>query len=135
MNITVETVVRAPIEKVWSAYTTPSDVTQWNYASDDWQCPTAASDLRVGGEFSWRMESKDGRFGFDFVGTCTKVVPREVIEYSFDDRVASVQFAPGAEGVIVRVKFEAENEMPVEHQRGGWQAILNNLKRHVEGRG
>lgn len=132
MKITIETVVNAPIANVWSAYTNTDDVTHWNFASDDWHCPSARGDLRVGGQFSSRMEAKDGSFGFDFEGTYTRIVQHELIEYSFGDRVASVQFAPGAAGVAVRVTFEAENEMPIEQQRGGWQAILDNFKRHVE---
>ena len=35
MKITVETIVKAPIAKVWAAYTTPEDIVQWNTASDD----------------------------------------------------------------------------------------------------
>ena len=68
-NITVEVIVHAPIERVWSAYTTPADIVQWNAASDDWHTTTAKVDLRVGGVFSSRMEAKDGSFGFDFAGT------------------------------------------------------------------
>ena len=30
MEITVETLINAPIAKVWSAYTTPVDTVQWN---------------------------------------------------------------------------------------------------------
>ncbi len=49
MKITVETVVNAPVARAWSAYTTPDEITKWNFASDDWHCPRAAGDLRVGG--------------------------------------------------------------------------------------
>ena len=33
MRITVTTTVTAPIERVWHAYTTPSDIMRWNAAS------------------------------------------------------------------------------------------------------
>jgi len=49
MKITVETTVRAPLEEVWRAWTTPEDIVRWNAASDDWHTPRAAVDLRVGG--------------------------------------------------------------------------------------
>ena len=132
MKITVETLVNAPVAKVWRAYTTPNDIKQWNAASDDWHTTQSTVDLRVGGNFTSRMEAKDGSFGFDFAGTYTKVVSHELLEFSFGDRVASVQFVPGASGVTVRVTFDAESENPVEQQRHGWQAILNNFARHVE---
>ena len=134
MKITVETIVNAPVAKVWSAYTTPNDIKQWNTASEDWHTTKSAVDLRVGGAFTSRMEAKDGSFGFDFAGTYTRIVPNELIEYSFGDRTGAVEFISGAGGVTVRVMFDAESENPVEQQRQGWQAILNNFARHVETR-
>jgi uncharacterized protein YndB with AHSA1/START domain len=134
MRITVETVVRAPVAEVWRAYTTPEDIKQWNTASDDWHTTQSTVDLREGGQFSSRMEAKDGSFGFDFAGTYTKIVPDELIEYSFGDRTGIVEFVPGANGVTVRVTFDAETENSLEQQRQGWQAILDNFAEHVEAR-
>ena len=133
MKISVDTIVRAPIAKVWQAYTTPEDIKQWNAASDDWHTTAASVDLRPGGAFSSRMEAKDGSFGFDFAGTYTKVVEQKLIEYSFGDRGAVVEFVETPKGVDVRVTFDSEDTNSVEMQRGGWQAILNNFAKHVEG--
>jgi len=132
MKITVETNVAAPVEQVWRAYTTPEDIKRWNAASDDWHTPAATVDLRVGGLFSSRMEAKDGSMGFDFAGTYTKIIEHKLIEYSFGDRTAQVEFAPGPKGVAVRVTFDSEQTHSIEQQRAGWQAILNNFTRHVE---
>ena len=132
MKITVETIVKAPIERVWRAYTTPEDITLWNAASADWHTTSATVDLCVGGAFSSRMEAKDGSMGFDFAGTYTKIVEHELIEYSFGDRAARIEFADSPTGVRVRVTFDSEETNPIERQRGGWQAILNNFARYVE---
>lgn len=132
MKISVQTTVAAPIADVWRAYTTPEDITQWNAASDDWHTPQASVDLRVGGAFCSRMESKDGSMGFDFEGTYTNIVDLELIEYSFGDRVARVEFVPTPEGVSVTVTFDSEETHSADQQRDGWQAILNNFKRYVE---
>jgi uncharacterized protein YndB with AHSA1/START domain len=134
MKITVETKVGAPIDRVWQAYTTPEDIVQWNAASDDWHTTKASVDLRVGGVFSSRMEAKDGSFGFDFAGTYTNIVPNQLLEYAFGDRAAKVEFTEIPGGVTVKVVFEAETTHSIEQQQGGWQAILNNFARHVEGR-
>ena len=134
MKITVTAIVKAPVSKVWSAYTTPDDIKQWNAASDDWHTTKSTVDLRAGGAFTSRMEAKDGSFGFDFAGTYTKIVPNELIEYSFGDRTGAVEFMTGVNGVTVRVSFDAESENPAEQQRQGWQAILNNFAKHVEAR-
>lgn len=132
MKITVETTVKAPLAEVWRAYTTPEDIIQWNAASDDWHTTRATVDLREGGEFSSRMEAKDGSFGFDFAGTYTKIVPQKLIFYTFGDRTATVDFVDGKDAVTVRVTFDPETEHPIDMQRDGWQAILDNFKRHVE---
>jgi uncharacterized protein YndB with AHSA1/START domain len=132
MQITVEVTVDSPIEKVWDAYVTPEDIVQWNAASDDWHTTSSTVDLRPGGKFSSRMEAKDGSFGFDFEGEYTNIVTHELIEYGFGDRTATIRFEQGADGVKVTVEFAAEEENSPEDQKGGWQAILNNFKRHVE---
>ena len=132
MKISVETCVNAPMAAVWHAYTNPDDIKQWNAASDDWHTTQASVDLRVGGQFSSRMEAKDGSFGFDFAGTYTKVVPLQLLEYAFGDRTAVVEFSSGAQGVLVKVTFDAETEHSVEQQQEGWQSILNHFAKHVE---
>ena len=132
MKITVEVTIAAPIEEVWRAWITPEDITRWNSASDDWHTTHASVDLRVGGNFSSRMEAKDGSMGFDFAGTYTKVEHHKLIECSLGDRVLVVEFISGAGGVTVRETFDAEGTFSIEQQRGGWQAILNNFARHVE---
>ena len=132
MKITVETIVHAPSAQVWLAYTTPADIVQWNAASDDWHTTTASVDLRVGGAFSSRMEAKDGSFGFDFAGTYTRVIPLQLLEYSFGDRAATVEFIELPDCVKVRVSFDAEDTHSIEQQQSGWQAILDNFARHVE---
>ena len=133
-RITVETMVAAPIDQVWRAYTTPVDIMKWNAASADWHTTKASVDLREGGAFSSRMEAKDGSMGFDFAGTYTRILPHRRIEYAFGDRNAEVEFAPGAKGVSVRVTFDSEPTHSIEQQRTGWQAILDNFRKYVEAR-
>lgn len=134
MKILVSTVVAAPVERVWQAYTTPADIVRWNAASDDWHTPSASVDLREGGRFTSRMEAKDGSMGFDFEGTYTRIVEHALIEYAFGERSARVTFEDTEGGVRVSVEFEAETTFPADQQRQGWQAILDRFARHVESR-
>lgn len=133
-TVTIHTDVRAPIEKVWTYWTEPQHITKWNNASDDWHTPRATNDLREGGRFTARMEAKDGSMGFDFGGTYTKVVPQKYIAYSIDGdgRKVTVQFEEKGSAVLVIETFDSESENPIELQRAGWQAILDNFKKHVE---
>lgn len=133
MKIAIETTVRAPVQLVWKAWTTPDDIVRWNAASDDWHTTSANVDLRVGGTFSSRMEAKDGSMGFDFEGTYTDVVVHERLAYVMaDGREVVVEFVPQGGAVLVRESFEAEASNPVEMQRDGWQAILDRFARYVE---
>ncbi|MBP5993611.1 MAG: SRPBCC family protein [Candidatus Moranbacteria bacterium] len=132
--VTVETVIAAPIEKVWMCWAEPEHITHWNFASDDWHAPSATNDLRVGGRFSYRMEARDGSAGFDFSGTYAVVEERQRIEYVMDGedaRKVSVEFAAHPDGCRVVETFETEETNPIELQRAGWQAILDNFKKHV----
>lgn len=131
MQITIEALLNAPIATVWRAWTTPEDIVQWNSASPDWHTTRASVDLREGGDFSSRMEAKDGSMGFDFAGTYTRIVEHALIESRLGDRTLRVEFIPGAQGVTVRETFDAEPTHSVEQQRQGWQAILDNFARHV----
>ena len=133
MKITVETVVNADLNRVWEAWNNPTDITQWNSAQADWHTTRSSVDLREGGKFLSRMEAKDGSAGFDFEGTYTRIVPRRAIEYRMSDgREVTVEFAERAGGVLVAETFDAETENTPEMQRAGWQAILENFRRHVE---
>ena len=132
MKITVQSTVKAPIDKVWADYTTPDAIKQWNAASADWHTTAASVDLRVGGAFSSRMEAKDGSFGFDFAGTYTQVIVNQRIEYRFGERTTLVEFIPQESDVLVRISFDAESEHPIEQQRQGWQAILDNFAKYAQ---
>ncbi|MBP6333974.1 MAG: SRPBCC family protein [Bacteroidia bacterium] len=132
-KITVETTVKAPIEKTWMLWTSPEHITKWNNASDDWHTPRAENDLRVGGKFLSRMEAKDGSFGFDFEGVYDQVKINELISYTMGDgRKTMITFVKFGNETKVTETFDAENQNSIEMQRTGWQAILDNFKKYVE---
>ncbi len=131
--ITVQTIVPTSIEKAWKLWTQPEHITQWNNASDDWHCPKATNDLKVGGTFSFTMASKDGQMSFDFEGTYTNVITLSVIEYAIiDGRKVIIHFEKTEHGIQITESFEPENVHSEELQRDGWQAILNNFKKYSE---
>ncbi|WP_028605418.1 SRPBCC domain-containing protein [Ottowia thiooxydans] len=133
MKITVEANIKAPIELVWADWNDPRAVEQWNTPSPEWHTPRASIDLREGGKFSTRMEARDGSMGFDFEGVYSRIELHRVIEYGMaDGRQVLVEFIAGPDAVTVRETFDAENVYPAEHQRQGWQAILDSFARHVE---
>lgn len=132
-SITIETTVNAPIEKVWAYWTQPQHVKNWNNASEDWHTTRAENDLKAGGSFSFRMEAKDGSFGFDFGGIYDTIKPNEYIEYTLGDgRKVKISFTKEGNAIKVVESFEAETTHSIEMQRTGWQAILDNFKKYTE---
>lgn len=131
IKISVE--VNKNVAKVWESYTMPEHIVNWNFASDDWCCPRAENDLKVGGKYNARMEAKDGSFGFDFTATYDNIEEGKLISYTLDDgRKVITTFENAGDKTKVETVFEAENSNPIEMQRDGWQAILNNFKKHTE---
>lgn len=134
-RITVQATVNASVEKVWKCWTTPEDIIRWNNASEDWHTPKAENDPRTGGRFRFRMEAKDGSAGFDFEGVYEEVTENKLIVYSMSDgrRVKIIFTDKGGQTEVVET-FDAEAENPLDMQREGWQAILDNFKRYTEGK-
>lgn len=132
-KITVQTTVKAPVEKVWKYWNEPQHITQWSFASEDWHAPSATNDLRPGGKLVVRMEAKDGSAGFDFSGTYDVVNEPKEVTFTLDDgRKVNVVFTAQGDETLIVETFDAESSFPVEYQQAGWQAILDNFKRHVE---
>lgn len=133
LPITISTFVNLPIEIVWKVWIRPVHIKKWNNASPDWHTPFAKNSLKVGGKFLYRMEARDGSFGFDFEGKYLKVEKEKAINYQLEDgRKVWVKFEIGGDGVRVTETFEPEHENSIELQRQGWQAILDNFKRYSE---
>lgn len=131
--ICIETLVNRPVNIVWQCFTDPENVKQWNHASDDWHTPNASSDLQPNGKFCYRMEAKDGSFGFDFEGVYQDVIPNSLLSYKIGDgRDVRVEFMPDGNKTRVMETFEAETMNSIELQREGWQAILDNFSRFAE---
>lgn len=132
-KITIDASIKASPEKVWQYYTEPEHITQWNFAAPSWCCPSASNDLRKGGKYFARMEAKDGSFGFDFEAIYDEVNAPSKMAYTLGDgRTVQMTFAKEGNYTKVTTNFDAETTNPIEMQRDGWQAILNNFKNYVE---
>ncbi len=133
-QITITSNINAPIEKVWDCFISPVHIVNWNFASDDWCCPSAHTELKEGGVYKSRMEAKDGSAGFDFVCTINSIIPNKSLSLTMEDgRKWNVEFESfDSTRTKVTEMFDPENENPEEMQRTGWQAILNNFKKYVE---
>ncbi len=131
-KITVDALVDADKKKVWKYYNDPLHILKWNFADPSWHCPSAENDMRVGGMYKARMEARDGSFGFDMEATYSEVSEGESFTYEFGGREATVGFKDVNGQTKVTVSFDPETENPIDMQKAGWQAILNNFKQYTE---
>lgn len=132
-QITIKAIIQSDLKTVWEAYTQPKHIVHWNFASPDWHCPHAENTLEIGGTYSARMEAKDGSFGFDFKAIYTDITPLSSLTYRLEDgRIVTTTFSKEQSGIKVTTTFDPENQNPVDMQRDGWQAILNQFKYYVE---
>lgn len=132
-KVKIETTIAAELQKAWDCYTQPKHITKWNAASEDWCCPKAENDLRVGGKYFARMEAKDGSMGFDFEALYNKIETLKHITYTIaDGRQVTIDFEKRPDTVNIVVEFDAENQNSIEMQRQGWQSILDNFKKYTE---
>jgi uncharacterized protein YndB with AHSA1/START domain len=138
-KIKVETIINADIQKVWNHWNDTESIKGWAFASDDWECPYAENDLKVGGKFLTRMSAKDKSAGFDFTGIYTEVVEFKKIKYIMDKadgenqyRECQIVFTDLGDGATkVEEEFYPEEINSEERQRAGWSAILENFKKFV----
>ena len=131
--ITVQTTINATLSHVWDCFTKPEHIVHWNFASDDWHCPTATSDFKEKGNFNYTMSAKDSTTQFDLKGTFLQIEKEQLIVYQLEDnRKVNISFNVEEDAVKLVESFEPENIHSHDLQREGWQAILNNFKKYCE---
>lgn len=80
------------------------------------------------------MAAKDGSFQFDFSGSYDVVEKPHKLNYHLDDnREVLVEFKKENHTTVVTMHFDPETSNPIEFQKQGWQAILDNFKKYCEG--
>ena len=132
-KIEIESKINAELDRVWEYWTKPEHITKWNKASEDWLCPNAENDLKEGGRFKYRMESQDGKVGFDFAGTYKEVREKEKLTYELEDgRNAEVTFSEEDGNVMIKEILDTEDDNPVDQQEQGWKSILQSFKGYTE---
>jgi uncharacterized protein YndB with AHSA1/START domain len=131
-KITISAIVKAEKNKVWDYYTNPKHIVNWNFADPSWHCPSATNDMKIGGQYFARMEAKDGSYGFDYIAIYTELNEGSHFAYEFAERKVNVSFTDLNGETEVIITFDPEAENPIDLQRKGWQAILNNFKGYTE---
>ena len=130
--LTVQIELPVSLNALWQCFTQAEHIVNWNFAHESWHCPKAEVDFKVGGRFSYRMEAKDGSFGFDLNGVFEQIDFEKYILFSLEDaRQVEVKFSSDAKNAYLVEHFQPENQNALEQQQMGWQMILYNLKAYA----
>lgn len=131
--ISVQTIINAPIAKVWELWTLPEHIVKWNSPCEDWQTTAAENDLKVNGKFKYSMQAKDESVGFDFEGIYTDVKVFSLIEYKLsDNRTGSIRFEDNNSFVKLTEIFEPNIQDSVDMQKEWCQAVIDKFKAYAE---
>jgi uncharacterized protein YndB with AHSA1/START domain len=130
----VESTVFVPFDMVWQIWNQPEHIKQWNVVDDSWCCPSAYTDFRSGGSFCYRMEKKDGSFGFDYKGIFNDIKDFEFLSLILDDgRKAEISFIKMDEKTTKIIeRFEHEHQNTMDVQKSCCQRVHDNFKAYAE---
>lgn len=127
-----EVLIKAPIQKVWELWTDPHHIAKWNTISEKWHTPRVENDFRIGGKLFLRMETLDGKEGFDYKCTYDDIIENEKISHTnTDGRKTTTVFIQTGEGVKLLETFEPEQQTPLDIQQQFCLSILEHFKTYV----
>ncbi|MEH6682206.1 MAG: SRPBCC domain-containing protein [Sediminicola sp.] len=131
-SLTAKVTLQAPIDRIWALWTDPGHIAKWNTISETWHTPRAENDFRVGGELFLRMETLDGKEGFDYRCTYNDIsYPSKIGHTNTDGRKTVTLFVQTGDGVTIEETFEPEKHTPLEIQQQFCLSVLQNFKTYV----
>jgi uncharacterized protein YndB with AHSA1/START domain len=139
-TIRLHRVLRAPAERIYRAFTTPSAMVKW-LPPDGFTATVHEMDARVGGRFRMSFTNFTTQQDHAFGGEYLELVPNQKLRYTdeFDDPAlpgliqVTVTLTPVSCGTELAIVQEGiPEQIPVEMCYLGWQDSLALLARLVE---
>jgi uncharacterized protein YndB with AHSA1/START domain len=141
-EFSASTVLDAPRERVFEAWTRPDQVRRWMLGPDGWSMPVCEIDLRAGGRwrFVWRQDDGDE---MEMRGTYREVVPPERIvtteswggDWPETVNTLVLEDRDGRTVATQTVRYPsraARDAATATGMREGLQASFQRLARHLE---
>lgn len=105
-TLTITRTFNAPRERVWQAWTDPTQIAQW-FGPEGFTTRVEKLDLRPGGSWHYVMIDQDGK-EYPAVGTFTEVIPPEKLVTT--DEFGDEDQSDGLKGIVVTVLFEEQGD-------------------------
>ena len=135
----IERSFRAPIERVFDAWTNAEVLHRWLHCAPEWSTPVAEVDVRVGGRIRVVMREPDGtEHGAGGEYRAIERPRRVVFTWTFDSHPHDHQLIElelsERDGVttVVMTNSGIETDARRADQRTGWQGCYDNLERELE---
>ncbi|MBO3697751.1 SRPBCC domain-containing protein [Roseivirga sp. E12] len=139
-TLTIERILKAPIQIVWDAWSQPEHIAQW-WGPKGMEVKIETHSFTEGGDWKYIMTMPNGS---DFIaeGTYTEIVEHTKI-------CSTANFRPMTEGVEIQALFEAQGDLTkftfnvvhptVEYCQqqekmgfmNGWGSVFNELEEHL----
>jgi uncharacterized protein YndB with AHSA1/START domain len=138
-TVRIERTFKAPIERVFDAWTSAEVMRRWWQAEHGWETTEAEVDLRLGGAVRVVMRDPERDVEHGGGGAYTEIErPRRLaFTWIWDDdtrrTLIEIDFAETEDGTSVRFTHSGLwDEAAVRSHEGGWGRILDNLGRTLE---
>src|SRR6266446_879263 len=141
IHLQVSRLIKAPRERVFAAWTTPEDIVKW-FGPDTCRVLSAKVDLRVGGEYFFRVKGHMGELDLRGVYREVKAPARLVFTWSFKgdpqvefgETIVTVDFVEIDGGTDVQITHEAfPNAEARDSHNYGWNGCFDKLAAYVGG--
>jgi glutathione S-transferase len=140
VSLKVTRLIKAPRERVFNAWITPSDMMKW-FGTETCQTLSAKVDARVGGEFQIKVKGENGDKTIGGVYREIKAPSKLVFTWNSCgcmpqmegiSTVVTVDFAEQKNGTIVTITHEGFPDSAArDGHNAGWTALLENLEKMV----
>ncbi len=134
-QLEVSRLIKAPVDRVFAAWTDPSLIVQW-WGAGGVRCTEAEMDLRVGGSYRIANQTPDGSTMW-ITGTFSRVERPERLTYTWAMEpvgpettysLVDVGFESTDEGTMVRIQHTRVPDLPTrEVNLQGWIGCLDGL--------
>ena len=132
-TVVVRKLLPARKERVFKAWTDPSQVKRWWKIGEGWKTLSVDMDLRVGGRFSLENETAEGN-NLVISGEFLKVQPPDRLVYTWRfpapvpvDTLVTVEFRERGDGTEVVVRHEHTGQEMGPSAIAGWTMALSEL--------
>ncbi len=140
-SVVLSRVIKAPVDKVYQAWTDPEQMRLWLSPNVRWKTPIIESDPKPGGVHSITMRHSDGD-KMQITGRYVEATPNSKISFTWqsgdglmtEESLVTVELREVPEGTEITLTHDRLQDQNTKDQvSGGWFGCLDMLEAFFEG--